>query len=1251
MDEGVTGTTQISTAQAPSLQALLAPPLEPLFARPSRLGVDSAWYGHLPFARWLVTALAPTLLVELGTHAGLSYAAFCDAVLAGRLGTRCLAVDTWQGDAHAGFYDEAVFQDLERFHRGRYASFSRLLRCSFDAALASVADGSVDLLHIDGRHRYEDVQHDYESWRPKLSERAVVLFHDTAVRERDFGVWRFWAELREAHPSFEFGHAHGLGVLAPGRVVPAAIAALCRLRHADADTLRDRASLLGERWQADHDAVRLQREVNAAARREAELRAFAESTHARLADILPRHDIAEAARRALQIQLSEARVAAIAQERSHAETVREHVALRTELQHRHEAERQAGQAAVTQLRGEHAAELNAQAHRHAQTLAAGQRQHAAALHDQAAARAAEAAAAAAHRHEANLVDADLRRQLAATAAQLAAMATHAAILEQHLADLQANRVAMLGSASWRLTRPLRGALEWVPPPARRIARRLARRLARRPQPPTLAPANPTPPELLPAPANPEPRGPLVIEPLADGVAAATSPQPTDNAGQATPQAGTAPDVAAEPAPHGTAEPAPDSTAEPAPDDTAEPHQPERAAAAPLEPPPPAPPPPPELDTSTPHYWGKPTDPPLRPRGRILFASGEHDTPGHRYRIENLVQSARRLGWQADWAPSEHVNGRMIENRDVVFLWRAGWSDHIEGVFRTARELGARTVFDVDDLMFRTDLARREVIDGIRSQRFAEAAVRALFDRIACSLGQADLCTGPTLELVAEMRALGHAAMVLPNGFAPETVATARRAARIQSHHEDGLVRIGYASGSRTHQKDFAQALPALVRVLAERPDTRLTLFRDPLSGEGVVLAGEFDALAPFANRIEWRDLVPVERLPDELARFDINLAPLEPDNLFTAAKSELKYFEAALVDVPTIASPTGPFTRAIEHGVTGFLAADEAAWHTTLIALVDDPALRRRIARAAYHDALWHWGPHRTDAALLAVLGQAVGGRDGGDSFELMLRRGPRPGQGRPHVPPSRTLFSVDALNEAAVTVIMPVHNYAHYVIEALETVRRQTVRLLDLVVVDDGSTDDSAGTILDWLRRHAGRFNRVVMLQHIDNAGLGYARNTGFDAAETPYVLPLDADNRLHDQCCDRLLARAATGHAAFVYPAVQEFDDRAELIGTEMFTAAHFVRGNYVDAMALVAKWAWAAAGGYQRPAIQGWEDYDFWLRMVELGLWGDNEPTVCADYRVHAQSMLRVQTDVNRNKRALIADMEGRHPWIDMAGKRLP
>jgi hypothetical protein len=185
------------------------------FAMPEWLP-HSGWMGHGPFAAWLIGAHRPATLVELGTHFGFSYAAFCAAVRAGRLGTRCFAVDTWRGDEHAGFYDDSVLRNFAAYHDPRYAGFSELLRMTFDEALPRFAARSIDLLHIDGRHFYDDVRHDYQSWLPKLSERAVVLFHDTAERQRGFGVYRLWAELAERHPHFEFLHGHGLGVLGVG---------------------------------------------------------------------------------------------------------------------------------------------------------------------------------------------------------------------------------------------------------------------------------------------------------------------------------------------------------------------------------------------------------------------------------------------------------------------------------------------------------------------------------------------------------------------------------------------------------------------------------------------------------------------------------------------------------------------------------------------------------------------------------------------------------------------------------------------------------------------------------------------------------------------------------------------------------------------------------------------------------------------------------------------------------------------------
>ena len=184
---------------------------------------QSGWLEHIPFAFWLMEAHRPTVVVELGAHYGVSFFAFCQAADSLRLACRLHAIDTWKGDPHAGFYGELVFEKVQRHAQLHYPELSRLHRMTFDEAVAHFAPQSIDLLHIDGLHTYDAVRHDFDTWLPKLSQRGIVLIHDTNYREKGFEVFRFFEEIKHLYPYFEFSHCNGLGVAGVGTEYPTII--------------------------------------------------------------------------------------------------------------------------------------------------------------------------------------------------------------------------------------------------------------------------------------------------------------------------------------------------------------------------------------------------------------------------------------------------------------------------------------------------------------------------------------------------------------------------------------------------------------------------------------------------------------------------------------------------------------------------------------------------------------------------------------------------------------------------------------------------------------------------------------------------------------------------------------------------------------------------------------------------------------------------------------------------------------------
>jgi len=161
------------------------------FSHPLRVASTASarfWMEHIPFGMFLVDVLRPGVLVELGTFSGVSFCAFCQAVKELGTGTRCYAVDTWQGDPHNGYYGPEVLSELKSHHDPLYGRFSRLIQSTFDEAVCHFEDGSIDLLHIDGFLVDEAVRDDVEIWLAKMSEQGVVLFHGIAVRKLYFGV-------------------------------------------------------------------------------------------------------------------------------------------------------------------------------------------------------------------------------------------------------------------------------------------------------------------------------------------------------------------------------------------------------------------------------------------------------------------------------------------------------------------------------------------------------------------------------------------------------------------------------------------------------------------------------------------------------------------------------------------------------------------------------------------------------------------------------------------------------------------------------------------------------------------------------------------------------------------------------------------------------------------------------------------------------------------------------------------------------
>ncbi len=333
-------------------------------------------------------------------------------------------------------------------------------------------------------------------------------------------------------------------------------------------------------------------------------------------------------------------------------------------------------------------------------------------------------------------------------------------------------------------------------------------------------------------------------------------------------------------------------------------------------------------------------------GDALYISG---CPGGSrfYRCRNQGEELELYGIKARAVSQDNLNLNMLIKKFEVFIFqRVIYNKHIESVINFIKKEGKTIIFETDDLVFDPrfishmhyfnffgEEEKGWYRNGIGREILEDPYVR---DCIVSTHYLADRLREkyPRKNIFISTNKLGNDQV----RWAREALAN-----KDKIKPKDGKVRIGYFSGSRSHDSDFETISKVLLRILRENKNVVL------MTVGHLELNGEFSRLK---NQIEKFSFVPLKKLSELILRSDINVVPLEIDNPFCQAKSALKFFEAGVLEIPTVASATDSFQRVIENEKNGFLAKNENDWYKYLMLLIKNENLRKEIGQNARESSL-----------------------------------------------------------------------------------------------------------------------------------------------------------------------------------------------------------------------------------------------------------------------------------------------------------
>lgn len=338
-------------------------------------------------------------------------------------------------------------------------------------------------------------------------------------------------------------------------------------------------------------------------------------------------------------------------------------------------------------------------------------------------------------------------------------------------------------------------------------------------------------------------------------------------------------------------------------------------------------------------------------GSIVMVSMSPASVGHVYRVTNHAECFEYLGFRTHVVNADAAQSAIeaVSALRAVVVFRPMQDQRFLHWRESTKARGVPLLADLDDITFDvSQLASGEWHYWQSLDSDAQKVWRDRFESQRRALEDVDGVLVTTEPLAKAVEALGCCSWIWPNGFGSlsweiSAFQRHRRKAERQEFVPSDVV-IGYASGTPTHQADFSVVASALGRICLAFPYVRLSLL-------GAIDPADYSCLRVCSDKIQRSKAVPYCNLSSAIARFDVNLAPLQLASRFCQAKSELKFFEAAAVGVPSIASPTSPFKSVIKNRVNGFLASSEEEWFFYLSELVSRPKLRRRLGRKACQTA------------------------------------------------------------------------------------------------------------------------------------------------------------------------------------------------------------------------------------------------------------------------------------------------------------